>query len=468
MGSFRQLLLVAFLLIAALLGGAALRALVTLERMVAQSSAATGRALELQGASQALGMRSAGMERAARQSLVLNDALLRRRFEDETRAARAALQQLAEAGLPGTEPARWRTQAGEIAALMEGPPETALDRERLVASEFRALDEVNGRIVSQVQALIEDRNRALREQLEASRTRLAQQVVAAIVLAVALAVAFGVWLARPFKRLQQAIVDLGENRVAAPIDIPGPSDVRAVGQQLDWLRLRLTELDADKARFLRHVSHELKTPLAALREGVALLQDGVAGALTPNQAEVVGILHQNTLSLQGQIEALLRFNAAAFEARQLKRRKTDLLALLQDQVDAQQLQWRARNLRVAVEGEPVRLPVDSDKLGTAVANLLSNAIRFSPPGGAVHLRLSRDAEHVCIDVRDQGPGVAAGDRPRVFEPFFRGERQPDDAVRGTGVGLSIVQEYVAAHGGRVRLLDAAAGGHFRIELPHAH
>lgn len=468
MGSFRQLLLVAFLLIAALLGGAALRALVTLERMVAQSSEATGRALELQGASQALGMRSAGMERAARQSLVLNDALLRRRFEDETRAARAALQQLAEAGLPGAEPARWRTQAGEIAALMEGPPETALDRERLVASEFRTLDEVNGRIVSQVQSLIEDRNRALREQLEASRTRLAQQVVAAIVLAVALAVAFGVWLARPFKRLQQAIVDLGENRVAAPIDIPGPSDVRAVGQQLDWLRLRLTELDADKARFLRHVSHELKTPLAALREGVALLQDGVAGALTPNQAEVVGILHQNTLSLQGQIEALLRFNAAAFEARQLKRRKTDLLALLQDQVDAQQLQWRARNLSVTVEGEPLRLPVDPDKLGTAVANLLSNAIRFSPPGGAVHLRLSRAAEHVCIDVRDQGPGVAAGDRPRVFEPFFRGERQPDDAVRGTGVGLSIVQEYVAAHGGRVRLLADAAGGHFRIELPHAH
>lgn len=96
--------------------------------------------------------------------------------------------------------------------------------------------------------------------------------------------------------------------------------LRRLGQQLEWLRLRLLELDADKARFLRHVSHELKTPLAALREGVALLQDGVTGELTAGQREVAQILHHNTLQLQDEIEALLRFNAAAFEARQLQHR----------------------------------------------------------------------------------------------------------------------------------------------------
>src|SRR5690606_4633455 len=182
----------------------------------------------------------------------------------------------------------------------------------------------------------------------------------------------------PFKRLEHAIVQLGENRLADTIDIPGPSDVRRVSQQLDWLRLRLMELDADKARFLRHVSHELKTPLAALREGAALLADGVAGRLTPDQEEVVRILRQNTLTLQAHIEALLQFNAAAFEARQLQRRRTDLLGLLQAQVDAQRLQWQARRLEVRVEGEPVTAVVDPEKLGLAVANLLSNAIRFSP------------------------------------------------------------------------------------------
>ncbi|MEO8655445.1 MAG: histidine kinase dimerization/phospho-acceptor domain-containing protein, partial [Ramlibacter sp.] len=378
MGSFRQLLLVAFMLIAALLAGTALHAVFILDSLMAQSSQEAARALELHGAAQSLSGRTAAMERAARQSLVLNDLVLRRRFGEETRAARETLQQMASKGLAPEEVVTWQQRTDAVAELLDGPGATALERERLVAAEFRELDAVNARITGHIQKLIEDRNTALVSQLDASRTRLTQQVAAAIALSVVLAVGFGLWLARPFRRLERAIVELGENRLAGPINIGGPSDVRGVSQQLEWLRLRLTELDADKARFLRHVSHELKTPLAALREGVALLEDGVAGKLNMSQNEVVGILRQNTLALQGQIEALLRFNAAAFEARQLNRKKTDLLALLQEQVDAQRLQWQARQLSVQVQGGPVLLAVDPDKLGAAIANLLSNAIRFSP------------------------------------------------------------------------------------------
>jgi two-component system sensor histidine kinase GlrK len=468
MGSFRQLLLVAFLLIAVLLGGTALRAVVILDELMAQSGEESARALELNGAAQSLVARTAVMERAARQSLVLNDSVLRKRFEEDARAGRATLEQMSNNGLTPGEVLPWRERVDAIAGLLNGPASTALEREPQVAAEFRELDAVNSRLTGRIQALIQERNKALRQQLDASRARLTQQVIAAIALALALAVGLGIWLARPFKRLQQAIVGLGENRLQEPINIRGPSDVRGVSQQLEWLRLRLTELDADKARFLRHVSHELKTPLAALREGVALLQDGVAGELNTSQHEVVGILHQNTLSLQAQIEALLRFNAAAFEAQHLQRRRTDLLALLHEQVQAQRLQWQAHQLSVEVEGTPVALPVDCEKLGAAIANLLSNAIRFSPRGGKVLLQLSAPPDGVHIDIRDEGPGVAQADRDRVFEPFYRGERQPQDAVRGTGIGLSIVQEYVAAHGGRVGLLSDSGGGHFRIELPHAH
>ena len=83
------------------------------------------------------------------------------------------------------------------------------------------------------------------------------------------------------------------------------------------------------------------------------------------------------------------------------------------------------------------------------------------------MALSRQAHCVRLDVSDQGPGVAKADRDRVFEPFFRGIRQPDDAVRGTGIGLSIVQEYIAAHGGTVRLVEDGVHSFFRMELPHA-
>ena len=243
--------------------------------------------------------------------------------------------------------------------------------------------------------------------------------------------------------------------------------MRSLGRRLEWLRLRLKELDEDKARFLRYTSHELKTPLSALREGVALLEDGVAGPMTPDQREIARILGHNTATLQNQIEALLRFNAAAFEARRLNRGDTDLRALLHQLVEEQRLQWQARRLTIELEGEAPVLAVDAEKLAAALGNLLSNSIRFSPIDGTLFITLSAQPGKVRIDVRDQGPGVAVADRERIFEPFFRGEVQPDDAVRGTGIGLSIVREYIQAHGGRVDLLPDGPGAHFRIELPHA-
>lgn len=455
------------MLIGALLGVAALRTLFTLDTLMTQSREGTAQAIALSTAAQSLRERSLTMERAARQSLVLRDNLLRQRFEEAAANAKDILVRLQDNELPPEFARQWLQQLADITDLLDGPPETALDREREVAQAFRELDGHSAAIAQQVQTLIGNRNEALQDRVEKSRRQLAQQVLGAIVLAALMALGFGIWLARPFRRLERAIVGLGENRLDLPIDIPGPPDVRRVSQQLEWLRLRLTELDADKARFLRHVSHELKTPLASLREGVAVLGDGVAGALNPNQAEVVGILSHNTQLLQHQIEALLRFNAAAFEARQLRREPTDLLALVEDQIEAQRLRWQSNQLSVRAEGFSLVLPVDREKMASAIGNLLSNAIRFSPPGGLIRIVLQDQSGLARMDVIDQGPGIAEADRDRVFEPFFRGERQPVDAVRGTGIGLSIVHEYIVAHGGRVVLLPGHPGAHFRIELPHA-
>ena len=465
--SFQQLLLLAFLLIAGLLGVSSLRALHTLELLMGQSRLGAAEATRLSTAAQTLNQRGQALERAARQSLVLRDAPLRRSFNEMAVEAQAILEQLHQGGLPEDQARQWRAHLDAVKALLEAPPERALENEQRVAEEFVTLEALHTTILQSVQDINAQRNRALQDRVEASRRNVTHQVVGVIVLALVLALTLGIWLARPFKRLEGAIRRLGENQLDAPVAISGPDDVRRVGQQLEWLRLRLLELDSDKARFLRHVSHELKTPLAALREGVALLQDGVTGELNASQREVIQILHHNTLVLQREIEALLRFNAAAFEARQLQRRDTDLLALLEAQVEAQRLQWQARGLRVLVEGPAIWLQVDGDKIASAVSNLLSNAIRFSPKGGTVRMALSRQADCVRLDVSDQGPGVAKADRDRVFEPFFRGIRQPDDAVRGTGIGLSIVQEYIAAHGGTVRLVEDGVHSFFRMELPHA-
>jgi two-component system sensor histidine kinase GlrK len=473
--SFQQLLLVAFLLIAGLLSAASLRGLFTIEALITQSSQGARQAVSLSAAAQRLAERSVTMERAARQFLVLDDPVLRQRFDDGAREAGEALTQL----VAGTDAAPrrdaaaagWRRTLQTVRQQLVGEPDTLRDREQTLTAAFRELGQINIDLADQVRVATEVRNATLLERLEQGRAALARQIIVTIAVAVGLALAFGIWLARPLKRLEAAIVGLGENRLDRPIEMRGPADVRQLGLRLEWLRLRLAELDADKARFLRHVSHELKTPLAAMREGVSLMEDGVTGPLNESQREVARILRQNTAVLQAQIEDLLRFNTAAFDARRLVRRPVELRALISEQVEMQKLQWQARRLTVAVRGETLTVEVDAEKLGTALGNLLSNAIRFSPIGGTIVFSVSQWPGRARIDITDHGPGVAPADRARVFEPFFRGERQPPDAARGSGIGLSIVQELVRAHDGQIDLLMPEAaeveGAHFRIELPHA-
>jgi two-component system sensor histidine kinase GlrK len=93
-------------------------------------------------------------------------------------------------------------------------------------------------------------------------------------------------------------------------------------------------------------------------------------------------------------------------------------------------------------------------------------VRFSPQGGTVRFALAAQRGMLRVDCVDQGPGVAPDDAGHVFEPFYQGERQPPGARRGNGIGLSIVNEYVHAHGGQLQLIPSATGAHFRIELPY--
>ncbi len=468
--SFRQLLLAAFVLVALVLGGLALRGQLALESLLERSREVAERSQSLAGSAERLDEGALAMERAARQYLVLGDSALRENYRRIAKEAETHVTALAAAGVAPAVAQAWQAQRERIDALLDDGADASRDGE--VAAAFRELVELQPRLAESLRTVTESRNAALSADIEAARLALGRQIGGAAVLALVLALALAFVLARPLARVESAIVALGENRLDDRIEIPGPSDVRQIGRRLDWLRQRLAGQDADKARFLRHVSHELKTPLAALREGVALLQDGVAGPLTPDQREVARILADNTAALQHRIEDLLSFNATAFAAERLVRRPVELAALVQAQVEEQRLLMRARRLDVQVTGGPLRADVDAALIGTAVGNLLVNAIRFSPEGASIEITIARDGDGATLTIADEGPGVPAAERERIFEPFFRGAEQPanaDGGLAGTGIGLSIVAEAVGAHGGQVRLLDdpRRRGACFRIELPHA-
>lgn len=483
--SFKQWLLVALLLMTCLFAASSLIGLKTLDYLTRRSQETAANAVELNAKVQELNDAITNMERFAKQYPILygtlsNSRELLQSYQTNLANADSIMQMLLVSGAIKDDVAQhWHVQTGEISQALSdvttgASPITSI-QDRL-DDEFNTLISIQTQINDMVRLAIEQHSQTLLQDITRRQHWISQLMLCLFILAFGMALAFGLWLARPFKRIEAAIVRLGENQFDTPIDIRGPEDVRKLGQRLDWLRMRLAEIDADKARFLRHTSHELKTPLAALREGIALLQEELTGTLNSSQKDVVSILAQNAITLQHQIEDLLRFNAAAFDARKLTRKPTNLLELAEDVVDAQQLQWQALGLDVEVTGEAVIIDADPEKLSTALSNLLSNAIRFSPPQGHIVIHIGTQGDRALIDVKDEGPGIAPEDAQHIFEPFYRGRIQPEHVTRGTGIGLSIVQEYVAAHGGRVELINASSnadqnnssGTQFRIELPYAH
>ena len=124
----------------------------------------------------------------------------------------------------------------------------------------------------------------------------------------------------------------------------------------------------------------------------------------------------------------------------------------------------AKGLTVDLNCENVSAYCDEEKIRILLDNLLSNAIKYSPDRGLISLKLYRDQGDAVFEVRDQGPGIPAPERDKVFEAFYRGTDVPVAAIKGSGLGLSIVKEYVQLHGGRIEILDGP-GAHFRIHLP---
>lgn len=435
------------------------------------------KALAMSAAARQLGERSVDLERSARQYLVLGDPALAARFDSTLNEALGALGIL-ESADPAfvAASAAWRASAQRIRAELNAPraaatntgsPQAAASAANGTDADFARLGELSATLATQVQQQLTRQNQAMMDALDHERRTVAAQILGALVLAGILAALSGWWLLRPLGRIEHAIAELGENRLAQPIHITGPADLRQLGERLDWLRLRLAELEANRNRVLRHVSHELKTPLASLREGVALLADGVLGRLNAEQREVAGILEHSARALQERIEQLLQYNASQFDARSLNLQASALIPLLREVGGEYQLLTQARGLVLELTGEAPIVTADVGKLRIAFSNLFANAIAFSPSGGRIQVEVGVAGEKVVIDCRDQGPGIEPAELERIFEPFFQGSRSSPGATKGSGIGLAIVREFVCAHRGNVRALPSEHGAHFRVELPHA-
>jgi len=271
-------------------------------------------------------------------------------------------------------------------------------------------------------------------------------------------------IAKPISQVSAGIQALGQGQFAHPIQIEGPGDLVRLGEQLDWLRERLVTLEAQKTRFLQHISHELKTPLTALREGSDLLSSGVVGNLNAEQREIARILQENSIELRKLIEGLLNYSAVHAQASYLDAKIVPLNDLVRRVLNDRKLAIVSKGIRIELDTETVAAYCDEGKIRVVLDNLLSNAIKYSPERGLISFRLYKEQGDAVFEVSDEGPGIPELEREKVFEAFYKGIDPPLAAVKGSGLGLAIVKEYVTLHRGRIEILEGP-GAHFRIRLP---
>lgn len=230
------------------------------------------------------------------------------------------------------------------------------------------------------------------------------------------------------------------------------------------------ELARLRADFISGISHELRTPLAQVRMFAETLLLGRVRSDTERRRSLE-IIDQEARRLTHLVENVLQFSRAERRLSRLSPEPTELAGQLREAIEAFAPIAQARRVEVRAElEEGIIANVDRGALRQTLVNLLDNAVKYGPPGQTVRVALSLGGSRARIAVDDEGPGIPDDKRARIWEPFFRLDRDASSAVAGSGIGLSVVAELVALHGGRVWVETAplpGGGARFVVELPAA-
>ena len=406
------------------------------------------------------------LERAVRQYAILGDPALGEVIKSRMVQTESTLRdiqdlQLAPLADPVFNAQNELVQTAKLWVEVPQPPDAAGS----LAQHIQVIGEQADAILVSGRAAIDDQVDRLQSASSAARRILLISSMTLVPLTALLALAFSAAVTRPLRRLGAGIVDLGNGRYGEPVSIRFPSEMQRLGRRLDWLRQRLQQLEADKDSFLRNVSHELKTPLASLHEGSALLRDQALGPLTAPQREVAEILVESADELGGLIHNLLAYAEWRKERQHPPMAWFDARQLGEEVVARHRLSLDKRHLQTELRAHSGRLFGHRPQLRVALENLLGNAIKHAPPETTIDIELAVSGARCLLSVRDRGRGVPEQEKRMIFEPFVRGTEAEESGARGTGVGLSIVHETVLSHKGTVEVEDANPGACFKMAWP---
>ena len=401
------------------------------------------------------------------------------------------LHRLGEVGLSEPEEGlrlvmedRW-SEYRRAAADMAEDPIASLPR---VEAILAALRDATSELIATNEAAVAERAAASAGAAEDARRVAWIATGFAVLLAGVLSFLLVTSISRPLRRLTRGTRELARGRFEHRLRVRGPAELESLGRDFNRMAAQLGELERMKRDFLSHVSHELKTPLAAIQETIEIFLDEVPGPLTPKQARLMQLSRRSSQRLSSMISNLLEISRLEADADAFHPSWTDLVPVVTSVLDEAEplAQERALRLALTVEASDTRLVCDRARLAEVVGNLVGNAVKFSPDEGEVLVTISEAGgpataqepapggngamkggpPRLIISVDDEGPGVPDSEKERVFEKFRQVPGPRRVGAHGVGLGLAIVKSIVEAHGGGVKVGDSPEGGaSFQVVLP---
>ncbi|UPT55120.1 sensor histidine kinase [Dickeya zeae] len=460
--SLRQLVIMAFLLVLLPLLVLAYQAYESLDHLSEQAAGINSTTLADARRSEAMTSTALSMERSYRQFCVLGDQTLSQLYQNQ----RKQYSQMLDVHAPILpDPSYYQnlrqylTELTDIRCQNNGPAATSIT----VLDNF---SRTNAQMVQATREVIFSRGQQLQQDIAERGRFFGWQALVLFLVSVLLVVLFTRMIIGPVKGVERMINRLGEGRpLGQLVNFRGPTEIRSLAQRIIWLSERLSWLEAQRHEFLRHLSHELKTPLASLREGAALLADEVVGTLTDDQKEVVAILDNSSSHLQQLIEQLLDYNRKLADA-PAGLEQVDVNDIVNMVVAAHSLPARSKLMQTHVELNAKTCRAETTLLMRVMDNLYSNAVHYGQESGNIWIRSRQIENRVQIDVANSGTPIPESDKSMIFEPFYQGAHQRKGAVKGSGLGLSIAQDCIRRMQGELNLVAVEyADVCFRIELP---
>lgn len=355
----------------------------------------------------------------------------------------------------------------EIAALKAGSriatKPSSREKERLVSEAVRELDQLKALSQQNILHKIQE----LDETGTTARTVAMLITGMALLLGIALSIGITRSITLPLSRMQKKTGEVAEGIFEADLDIQSPPEIGALAGAFNSMSIRLKQVERMKSDFFSLMSHELRTPLTSIREGTNMFLEGLGGAVTDKQRELLVIIAEESSRLIELVNSLLDLSRLRAGVLKLNLSNHNLTLLVARSI--REVAPLAAAKAIAIESDMEEIPqvaVEPERILQVLRNLIGNALKFTPRDGNVRITVRRAEAEVMVSITDTGPGIPEQEQNVIFEKFRQASSASPPGFQGTGLGLAIVRHIIKAHGGRVWVESTIGqGSTFTFALP---